>query len=402
MTPAPRRATAQELELTISSLAGGGDGVARAQGGRVCFVPFGAPGDRVRVRVVEEHARFARAEIVELLAPGPSRTRPECPVFGVCGGCTWQHLEYSAQLHAKREILRGALERVGHLALPGPIELTPCPAPYRYRARTRVLAQGDQLGYRRRRSHALCATRRCPILVPELDAALERLGESAPDPGEWELASGEAGEVRVERLGSLSPHSATDDELAISVGDERLHFSAGVFVQSNRWLRDALAAAVLEAAGRGRLAIELFAGAGFLTLGLARRFDRIVAVEADATSLADLVRNARGAGLHNVEARCEAAERAAAKGFGVVPDTVVLDPPRKGLARDGAAALSALAATRVVYLSCDPATLARDLRGLCTGGYALQQVRGFDLFPQTAHVEALATLVRRGEGSERS
>ena len=120
----------------------------------MCFVPFGAPGDRVRVRVVEEHARFARAEIVELLAPGPSRTRPECPVFGVCGGCTWQHLEYSAQLHAKREILRGALERVGHLALPGPIELTPCPAPYRYRARTRVLAQGDQLGYRRRRSHS--------------------------------------------------------------------------------------------------------------------------------------------------------------------------------------------------------------------------------------------------------
>ena len=134
MTPAPRRATAQELELTISSLAGGGDGVARAPGGRVCFVPFGAPGDRVRVRVVEEHARFARAEIVELLAPGPSRTRPECPVFGVCGGCTWQHLEYSAQLHAKREILRGALERVGHLALPGPIELTPC-ASTRVRAR---------------------------------------------------------------------------------------------------------------------------------------------------------------------------------------------------------------------------------------------------------------------------
>jgi len=401
VTPAPRHATAQQLDLTISSLAGGGDGVARAPGGRVCFVPFSAPGDHVRVHVVEEHARFVRAEIVELLAAGPGRTEPECPVFGVCGGCTWQHLEYNAQLQAKREILRSALERVGQLALPGPIELTPCPAPYRYRARTRVLAQGGQVGYRRRRSHVLCATRRCPILVPELDAALQRLGESGPDPGEWELASGEAGAVRVERLGARGSGDPTG-ELAISVGDDRLHFSAGVFVQSNRWLRDALAAAVLEAAGRGRLAIELFAGAGFLTLGLAHRFDRVVAVEADATSLADLVRNARRAGLHNIEARCAVAERATAEGFGVVPDTVVLDPPRKGLAREGAEALCALAASRLVYLSCDPATLARDLRGLCAGGYTVQQVRGFDLFPQTAHVEALATLVRRGGGSGRS
>jgi 23S rRNA (uracil1939-C5)-methyltransferase len=167
-------------------------------------------------------------------------------------------------------------------------------------------------------------------------------------------------------------------------------------VQSNRWLRDVLAAAVLEAAGRGRLAVELFAGTGFLTLGLARRFDRVVAVEADAPSCADLVRNAQGAGLHNIEASCEVAERAAAKGFGAIPDTLVLDPPRRGLARNGAAALCRLAAARLVYLSCDPATLARDLGALCAGGYEVREVRGFDLFPQTAHLEALATLIRRG------
>ncbi len=397
MKPAPTQATERELELTIASLASGGDGVGRAAGGRVMFVPFSAPGDRVRVRVVEEHTRFARGEIVELLAAGPSRTKPLCPVFGLCGGCAWQHVGYEAQLEAKREILRSALERVGGVRLPGPIELMPCPEPYRYRTRTRVLVAGGRVGYRQRRSHALCATRHCPVLVPELDTALERLECGAQDSSEWELASGEGGAVRIERLEPPGPRGLLS-ELAIQVGDDNLGFSPGVFVQSNRWLRDALARAVHEAAGHGRLAIELFAGAGFLTLGLARRFTRVVAVEGDTASCADLVRNARRAGLHNIEPCCEAAERAAAKGFGAIPDTVVLDPPRRGLARDGAAAICALRAARVVYLSCDPATLARDLALLCAGGYEVEAVRGFDLFPQTAHVEALATLAYGSRG----
>jgi 23S rRNA (uracil1939-C5)-methyltransferase len=389
--PPPTQATEPELELTIASLAGGGDGVGRAAGGRVVFVPFSAPGDRVRVRVVEEHARFARGEIVELLAAGPSRTKPSCPVFGLCGGCAWQHVRYEAQLEAKGEILRSALERVGRVRLPGPIELMPCPEPYGYRTRTRVLVEGGRVGYRQRRSHALCATRHCPVLVPELDRALEKFEDTAPDSSEWELASGEGGVVRIERLDPSGSRGLTS-ELAIQVGDDSMVFSPGVFVQSNRWLRDALARAVHEAAGQGRLVIELFAGAGFLTLGLARRFTRVVAVEGNAASCADLVRNARRAGLHNIEACCESAEGAAEKGFGAIPDTVVLDPPRRGLARDGAAAICALRAPRVVYLSCDPATLARDLAVLCAGGYEVETVRGFDLFPQTAHVEALATL----------
>jgi len=231
-------------------------------------------------------------------------------------------------------------------------------------------------------------------LVPELDAALHELathGEAGS--GEWELACGEGDAVRVQKLGASIRRGATG-ELAIQVGSDPIAFSPGVFVQANRWLRDALAAAVHEAAGHGDLAVELFAGAGFLTLGLARSFTRVVAVEADAASCADLVRNARRAGLPNIEPRCQPAEQAVALGFGGVPDTVVLDPPRRGLARAGAPALGALGAHKLVYLSCDPATFARDLGGLCAGGYELQELRGFDLFPQTAHVEALATLVR--------
>jgi len=394
VTRAPTQAAEPELELTIASLAGGGDGVGRGAGGRVYFVPFSAPGDRVRIRVVEERPRFARGEIVELLAAGPSRITPRCLVFGRCGGCAWQHVGYAAQLEAKREILRSALERVGRLRVPGPIEVTPCPEPYRYRTRTRVLAEGGRVGYRERRSHALCATSHCPVLVPELDAALHELASRGePGSGEWELACGEGEAVRVERLGASTRRGATG-ELAIQVGNDPIAFSPGVFVQSNRWLRGALAAAVHESAGHGDLALELFAGAGFLTLGLARSFRRVVAVEADAASCADLVRNARRAGLRNIEPRCQPAERALALGFGGVPDTIVLDPPRRGLAGAGAAALCALGAHKVVYLSCDPATFARDLGGLCAGGYELLQVRGFDLFPQTAHVEALATLLR--------
>jgi 23S rRNA (uracil1939-C5)-methyltransferase len=389
---APKPAPEREVELTISSLAGGGDGIGREAGGRVCFVPFSAPGDRVRVRLVEERARFTRGEIVELLAASPVRTEPQCPVFGLCGGCAWQHIQYAAQLDAKREILRSALERVGRLSLPGPIELVPSPVPYRYRARTRVLVEGGRVGYRQRRSHALCAASHCPVLVPELDIALAELGASGESgSGEWELVSGEGGAVRMERLGVLAPRGAAA-ELSIRIGADSLVFSPGVFVQSNRWLRDALAAAVHEAAEHGTLAVELFAGAGFLTLGLARRFTKVVAVEGGAAGCADLVRNARRAGLRNIDVRCEAAERAAAQGFGAIPDAVVLDPPRSGLAANGAAAVCALGAKRIVYLSCDPATLARDLGVLCAGGYELRCVRGFDLFPQTAHVEALATL----------
>lgn len=392
--PADEGAALPSEEIEIHGLAAGGDGVGRAADGRVVFVPFAAPGDRLRVRIVDQRKRFAHGEIERILEASPWRVAPLCGVYGDCGGCTWQHLAYEVQLRAKAEILGDALERVGHLALPGPLEVTPSPTPYRYRGRTRVLAKAGRVGYRRRRSHDLCPTSRCPVLVPVLDAALAELAARHPEPAEeWELVAGVDGATRTTALRRPLPEGP---RLTLAVAGERMSVSPGVFVQGNALLLDALAEAVHQAAGHGALGIELFCGAGFFSLGLARRFTRLVAVESEGRAVADLRRNAETAGLANLEVVRGLAEAALERYPGA--DCVVVDPPRTGLPPGCVQALVAAAPRRMVYVSCDPATLARDLALLVKGGYALSAVRGFDLFPQTPHVEALATLVRQEAG----
>ncbi len=391
--------TSRSLDLTIDALAAGGDGVGRAPDGRVVFVPFTAPGDQVTVRLEPGGTRFARGRVVALRHPGPTRTDPLCAVFGSCGGCAWQHVDYPAQLAAKRTILHDALVRIGGLRLEAEPDVLACPSPYGYRSRTRIVVAGGRVGYRRRRSHAVCATHRCPILVPALDDALAALAADPPaEEGEWELAAGSAGDVRVTPLAGAAP---AGPRLALAVAGERIERTPGVFAQSNALLLEALVAGVLEAAGTGEEALELFAGAGFFTLGLARRFARVVAVEGDPAAARDLAFNLERAGLGHAEvqaAAVEAALEARMRGAGW-PDVVVLDPPRTGLPRGVAARLGALGASRLVYLSCDPATLARDLAALAGEGYALVRVRGFDLFPQTPHLEALAVMAREPGGS---
>lgn len=389
------------VELVIESLAAGGDGVGRAAGGQVVFVPLAAPGDRVRVRLVEEKPRFARGEIEALLAPGPGRAEPRCPVFGVCGGCAWQHLDYAVQVEAKCAIVRDALERIAGLAELPPFALTPSPAPYGYRGRARVSVERGAVGFRRRRSHALCAVTGCPLLAPPLDAALAKLAAAPPKPaGEWELALGEGGAVRVVPLAGRRDGQPAE-RLVLRAGRERLGLSPGVFAQANALLLDALADAVLAAAGAGASALELYAGAGFFTLGLARRFERVVAVESDPAAARDLACNATAAAgggprrVRVVEARVEP-WLAAGEALALAPEVVVLDPPRGGVGSAAAEALARLPARRLVHLSCDPATLARDVAVLVERGWRLASLHAFDLFPQTPHVETLAVLVPRG------
>ncbi len=381
------------LELTVDRLASGGDGVGRAPDGRVTFVPFSAPGDRLRVRTTQARRRYLRASVIEMISPGSSRTEPVCPVFGRCGGCSWQHLRYEAQLEAKRGILRDALTRIGKLgAVPASIEMRASPADYGYRGRARILVEEEGVGFRQRRSTDLCVTSRCPVLVPALDAILTELGrDSQLARGEWQLAAGDSGEVSL-----LAPDGRRlgEKKTRIQLASDSVAISAGVFSQANVGLRADLAGAVHEAAGEGELALELFAGAGFLTLGLARRFRRVVAIESHPLAVRDLRDNLRAGGIDSVDVRGVAVEEALrdASVKHLRPDVVVLDPPRSGLPRG---VVSALIADRVVYLSCDPATLARDLAALEESGFSLVQVTGFDLFPQTPHVEALAVAERR-------
>lgn len=380
------------LDLTVESLAAGGDGVGRAPDGRAVFVPFTAPGDRVRVGVVAERGRFLRGEVAELLAPGPARSDPLCPVFGSCGGCAWQHLDYAAQLAAKLGILEDALRRIGHLEPPQPVAVHASPSPYGYRCRARVLVRGGRVGFRRRRSHAPCPVRRCPILLPALDAPLAALADRPPArDGDWQLCAGSDGEVDVSPLPAAGP-----GRIRVDVGGDRIEVSSGGFVQANALLRGALAEAVWDAAGSGEVGLELFAGAGFFSLGLARRFGRFLAVESEPRAAADLRRNLGAAGIGSAEVMTQPVEDALAGPLlrDLRPDAVVLDPPRTGLPPGAGRALAALAAERIVYVSCDPATLARDLGLLADAGHGLRSLALFDLFPQTPHVEALALLTR--------
>jgi 23S rRNA (uracil1939-C5)-methyltransferase len=374
--------------------------VGRGPDGRVVFVPLTAPGDRVRVVLRQRSKRFVRAELERVLEPGASRVEPICPAFGRCGGCAWQHVAYPEQLRAKAKIVADALERLAGLTVPEGVAISPSPAPYAYRGRTRVVCADGGVGYRRRGSHALCRVSTCPVLVAPLD---RELGALAADPptwdgdgptgggdGEWELVAGAGGTRAVPLPARPGPR------IGVCVGDDRLEVSPGVFFQANTGLLEPLAAAVGAATGEGEYAVELFAGAGFLTLGLARRFARVHAVESNPAAASDLAHNLSAAGLANVEIACERVEVALSRGplASARPSVVLLDPPRLGLPDGAAEALAGLSPQRIAYLSCDPATLARDLGRLTARGYALTRVEAFDLFPQTAHVETLAVLSR--------
>jgi 23S rRNA (uracil1939-C5)-methyltransferase len=364
------------------------------------FVPFTAPGDRVRVRVTEVRARYSRGRVEALLAPGPERVEPVCPAFGSCGGCAWQHVDYGAQLAAKVRIVEDALARIGGVAFAGGIEAVASPAPYGTRSRARVLRQGERLGYRRRRSRAVHPVTRCPVLTPDLDAALHELATSPPPSTggeeEWEIAQGD-GPVRVARLGGAVASGPDRISLPTGIGGEPLEVSPGVFFQANAALRESLAQAVLASAGTGRHVIEAFAGAGFFTLGLARAFERVTAIESDPGAVADLRRNLAVAGYPQVSVLDQRLEQALPRV--AEADVVVLDPPRTGLPAGCAESLARLAKDRLVYLSCDPATLSRDLAAFGSSRLGVRQVTVFDLFPQTPHVETLVRLEpMRGPG----
>ena len=377
--------------VTIERLASEGDGIGRLADGRVVFVPATAPGDVARVRVIEEHPRFARAELLHVTEPGPSRVEPRCPLVGTCGGCNWQHIGYDAQCAAKARRVADTFERVAKLVPPEAVECTPCPTPYGYRSRARVGFRDGVVGFRRVRSHRLCAASTCPVLVPALDAALARLSDDPPGgDGELTLAAGEDGRVCVTGDG----RDGVPIEIVSAPGRTAIQISPGVFFQANAQLRRPLAEAVHALAGTGARALELFAGSGFFTPGLAERFGRVLVVESQGRATRDLAANLAAAGHTNVEVVTGLAERKleAPALAGFAPDVVVLDPPRKGIDRVAADRIAMLGAPRIVYVACDPATQARDAARMASHGYRLAQLRAFDLFPQTPHVESIALL----------
>ena len=413
------------LDLSIERLAFGGDAIARHDG-RVVFVPLAAPGDRVRAAVVERRRDWLRAELSEVVSPGPDRVAPRCPVFGTCGGCQWQQVSPEAQRAAKAAIVREQLARLGGIRDVDVRPVRAAPDAWGYRARITLVADGRRLGFHRARSHRLVEVDDCAIADPVLSAHLETARTWASTlrgaPTRVTLARAPDGVVLVAALPAkpVPPDvSATERLLAASaavrgailvgagtrivVGDPglrvpvepdlALEVPADAFTQVHAAANLLLVAAVLEASqlGPGSRILDLYCGAGNFALPLARRGASVTGIERSAIAVDAARANAARLGL-TARFHCAAVEDMLGRLPPQPVDLVVLDPPRSG-APGVARVLAGRRPPRVVYVSCDPATLARDARALTATGYRLAHVQPVDLFPQTYHVETVAQFV---------
>jgi 23S rRNA (uracil1939-C5)-methyltransferase len=355
----------ERVELRIDALAAGGDGVGRSDG-RVVFVPATAPGDRVQARVVSSRKRFSRARLERVIEPGPARRASPCPYADRCGGCAWIHVSEDAQREARLSIVRDAFARIGGIRELPELEWLGSPRALGYRSRARVARANGRVGFRERGSREIVDVEKCAVLDAATQAELVRLrGETPPefaDEVEIRGFADRAGELRV---------------------------GAGAFFQANAALWPDWSACVASACGSGTLAVELYAGVGFYTVHLEREFERVICVER-ARSARDLEHNAP-----SVEVHATSVERFVELELAnLEPDVVLLNPPREGA---GALVIDGIAQcepARIVYVSCDPATLARDASRLIDH-YDVTRVVVIDALPQTHHVETMCTLSRK-------
>lgn len=406
--------------VRVLGIAAGGDGVARLPDGRTVFVPRAAPGDLAEIRLVHEARRFVRAELVRVLEPGSDRVEAPCPHYtrDSCGGCQLQHLGPAAQLSAKRSIVGETLRRVGKLDLPDP-GMVPAERTWEYRTRiTLAPGRGSKLGFHPYdRPGEVFDLQRCLIT----DAALMRLWAVLGRQRRWLPRDIVHLVLRLDRVGGRHVIAETRGDRAWDTAPELAHalaeggeravlwwhpeggaarvlfgdstYPATVFEQVNPTMGDMVRAYALEQLGdvNGRQAWDLFAGVGESTIELARRGAAVDSVESDARAVAEAGRRLERLGLGESQVRCVTGKAEEVIGRLRVPDLVLANPPRVGMDARVMAAIAERRPQRVVYISCDPATLARDLARL-TPVYRVSSVQGFDLFPQTAHVETVVAL----------
>jgi len=402
----------RRVRLKIESLVHGGLGLARAKG--VVFVPFVVPGETVEAEIMEKKKGYAFARPVEVLEPSPRRVEPPCPVFGRCGGCHLQHMAYEAQVEAKLEILKDAFRRSAKMDVRPGVPLTGEPFGYRRRAAFKI-SSGGEIGFFGHKSNTVVAMEKCLLLADALNAVLEGLRENTPRLGgiaEVEAAAGLDGVVLSFAEGSLPKDRLMDlmralpgvigiqggkgfepmgeTTVRLSTGGVTLRVRAGNFFQANQGLNAVLVDAALEALQplEGTSVLEAYAGSGNFTLPLAKKAARVTTVEGSRRAVEDARANVKITGLSNCLILAGTLETARLSGRF---DATVLDPPRTGLPPKALESLLSLVPRRILYVSCDPATLARDVR-IFSSKYALESIRLADMFPQTYHVESLVLL----------
>jgi 23S rRNA (uracil1939-C5)-methyltransferase len=384
-----------EETLTIEKLVYGGDGLTRLDG-RVVLLPYVLPGETVRAEVERSKNDLFRGRVRDVITPSTSRVTPPCPYFGRCGGCQYQHMDYPFQVEQKQAILREVLRRVGKIEVSGVIGAV-TGEPWGYRNRAQLHLDDGRFGYFEQASHKLCAIDHCPIASPALNSVISTLKEQVPRPftGSVEFFTNET-EVQVNVL-DRAPRRALSmfQSLGVTAPIEYSGFrvSRNSFFQVNRYLIDALVGC---AAGdhEGDWAVDLYAGVGLFSARLATSFKRVTAVESGRAAFSDLEYNIERRGLP-VTAENKTAEQYLA-GLEETPEFILADPPRTGLGKDLVRELVRIHPPHVTIVSCDPATLARDLQGLLAGGYRIERITMVDLFPQTFHLETVIHLVLGG------
>lgn len=441
----------QEIALELDSLAYGGDAVGHHQGQAV-FVPYGAPGDRLRVRITEPHRSYCRAEIIQVSEPSGYRVSPQCPHFGICGSCQWQMLDYGYQLERKAAIARDLFLRLAKLD-PGEISILPSPAQWGYRNKAQYPVQpapgGLRVGYYQPKSHRIVEIETCPLLKSRindtfagLSPILAGLGIKGYDEGQgggqlrhliiryswlqdsvsltlvtsqgqdltetarlirrdlprvsslWQNVNPSRGNTIV---GSVWRHLGGEEYLQEEIGGLRYLLSPGSFLQTNLMIAESFYRQIMECLdlGPGETAVDLYSGVGSIALQLAGRCRQMTGIEEFPPAVEDARANARLNDITNCRFLCGSTEQKIAALHRA--DAVVLDPPRQGAAPGVIKALAGLKPSRIAYLSCNPSTLARDAARLVDQGYELKKLYLGDMFPHTYHIELLALFLPGGK-----
>ncbi len=402
-------------ELSIEKLVQGGEGLARLNDGRVCFVRGGLPGERCRVELTTGKKDFARGRVVEVLEKSADRVQPRCPLYGKCGGCSLQHLDSAKQVPYLERVERENFKRIAHQELPADFKIYQA-EPWGYRNRARVVYLGEKdgrcrFGFRKQESNGVVAIENCPVLTPGLNDFLKTANASEVFKGlkripkDLELNLFDDGTGRVAYYYRGMPESRRQEcsVSTVKMGGKEIVSDASVFFQSNLSLLPRLVQSVREAVDEGiasgaasdQWLIDLFSGVGFFAAILQDKFKRVTTVEREPLCLkyanVNLCGNGGVAGVENVSAP---AEEWLAKNVVDKPATLIVDPPRTGLPPEALSAIVKSSVNRLIYVSCDPVTLARDFAKFSTAGFALKRAEGFAFYPQTPHLEMMFVLAR--------
>ena len=400
------------VETVIEKAIYGGDGLGRLEDGRAVFVPYVIPGERVRIRLTEQKRGYARGELVKVLEPHEERIAPRCKHFGVCGGCHYQQLPYPMQLELKQGVVLDQLQRIGGMEEPSVMPTFPAPFDWQYRNHVQFhLTPKGKMGYVDTQGTKITPIDECFLMNPMLDelwrqleidamTGLTKVSMRCSNLGEVMLIL-ESGDPQPIEFSTDSPISvvyrgpggeivlAGEDYIEHEVLEKTFRVSASAFFQVNIFVAAMMVLNVLEnlsLSGEETL-VDAYCGVGLFSAFLAERVKKVIGIETSSAACADYEVNLSA--FDNVSLY-EAPVENVLPSLDVKPDVILLDPPRSGLDKKVIDAIIKMSPERLVYVSCDPATLARDARRLVNGGYQMEQITPFDMFPQTYHIESIS------------